>query len=122
VIERGRAAAAPLLLSVLSAELRMGCCLTSPRPTGRRRRGRLAHFVGPAGTKAANPGYPSNPGSAVLPDDPPSEKAVRDSVQRLRKTAARLSDRLKQSSDKIAALDDAANHPERAVRRVARQK
>ncbi len=41
---------------------------------------------------------------------------------RLRKTAARLSDRLKQSSDKIATLDDAANHPERAVRGVATAK
>jgi 5-methylcytosine-specific restriction endonuclease McrBC regulatory subunit McrC len=54
-----------------------------------------------------------------LADDPPSEKTVRDSVQRLRKTAARLSDRLKQSSDKIDMLDEAASHPERAVRAAA---
>jgi len=57
-----------------------------------------------------------------LPDDPPSEKTVRDSVKRLRETAAHLSDRLKRSSVKIATLDDAANHPERAVRAAAMAK
>jgi hypothetical protein len=57
-----------------------------------------------------------------LSDDPPSEQTVRNSVKRLRKTAARLSDSLKQSSDKIATLDDAANHPERAVRGAATRK
>lgn len=51
-----------------------------------------------------------------MADDLPSEKAVRDSVKRLRKEAALLRDSLKRSSDKIATLDDAASHPERAVR------
>ena len=51
----------------------------------------------------------------MLTDDPPSEKTVRDSVKRIRETAARLSDRLKRSSVKIATLDEAASHPERAV-------
>ena len=61
-------------------------------------------------------------GSAVLTDDPPSEKTVRDSVKRLRETAARLSDRLKRSSVTIATLDDAENHPERAARGTAMAK
>jgi len=53
-----------------------------------------------------------------LADDPPSEKTVRDSVKRIRKEAALLRDTLKEASDKIATLDDAASHPERAVRGI----
>ena len=53
-----------------------------------------------------------------MADDPPSEKAVRDSVRRIRKEAALLRDTLKKSSDKVATLDDAASHPERAVRDI----
>jgi hypothetical protein len=55
-----------------------------------------------------------------LSDDLPSEKAVRASVKRLRTQAARLRDQLKQSSVKIATLDEAASHPERVVPGAAR--
>jgi len=72
------------------------------------------------GTKAVSLGYCLIPGEyCVLADDPPpSEKAVRDSFKRLRKETALLRDSLKKSSD-IATLDDAASHPERAVRGAA---
>lgn len=53
-----------------------------------------------------------------MADDAPSEKTVRDSVKRIRKEAALLRDTLKKASDKIATLDDAASHPERAVRAI----
>ena len=53
--------------------------------------------------------------SSVLAQDAPSEKAVRNSVKRLRKEAALLHDTLRKSSDKIATLDEAASHPERVL-------
>ena len=55
-----------------------------------------------------------------MADVPPSEKTVRNSVKRIRKEAARLRDRLKESSVKIATLDDAATHPERIISSLRR--
>ena len=72
------------------------------------------------GNEVRAPGLDRVSGSTSLPDDLPSEKAVRASVKRLRRKAARLRDRLKRSSVKIATLDEAASHPERVVSGGAR--